>query len=332
MRNDSAVVSGRPGVPEPQSEDPPSASRKWYAGRRAWVAGFAIATVLLYVAFLRLSWTYQVNSDGANIDLMAWDMLHGNVLLHGWDAFDVPYLTTEIPQYAMLEAISGLTPVVTHIAAAMTYTLSVLLAMILAKGSTTGRAALIRVLVAGGIMLAPQYNEGVFILVLSVGHIGASVPLMLILIILDRARARWQIAALACVLLAWATMGDSLTYVLGSIPLAVACGYRAITTKDGRRYNIQLGIAAVASIGVADAALKVIHALGGFNLYPVQFQFMGLTQLRYHLSLTWRALLVLFGADYHHHQQGIWLAAAGLHFTGLALAGFGVLWGIWRRR
>jgi len=257
-------------------------------------------------------------------------MLHGNVLLHGWDGFDVPYLTTEIPQYALLEAIFGLTPVVTHVAATMTYTLSVLLAMILAKGSKTGRGALIRVLVAGGIMLAPQYNWGVFILVLSVGHIGASVPLLLILIILDRARPRWQIALLTGLLLAWATMGDSLTYVLGSIPLAVACGYRAITTKDNRRYHIQLGIAALLSIGVANAALKVIHALGGLNLYPVQFQFMGLHQLVYHLSLTWRALLILFGADYYHHQQGIWLAAAGLHFAGMALAASGVGWGIWR--
>ncbi|MGD0557684.1 MAG: hypothetical protein ABSA93_22230 [Streptosporangiaceae bacterium] len=330
MRNDTAVVPGRPETPGPESEVPATTSGKWYSGRRAWVAGFAIATVLLYAAFVRLSWTYEVNSDGANIDLMAWDMLHGNFLLHGWDAFDVPYLTTEIPQYAMLEAIFGLTPVVTHIAAAMTYTLSVLLAMILAKGSSTGRGALIRVLVAGGIMLAPQYNWGVFILVLSVGHIGASVPLLLILIILDRAKPRWQIAVLTGLLLAWATMGDSLTYVLGSIPLAVACGYRAITTKDNRRYHIQLGIAALVSIGVANAALKVIHALGGFNLYPVQFQFMGLHQLVYHLSLTWRALLVLFGADYYHHQHGVWLVAAGLHLAGLALAGAAVCWGIWR--
>jgi uncharacterized membrane protein len=337
MRNHSVTVTGgRPA--EPDADGKPARQ----ASKRHWIVGFAVATILLYVAFLRLSWTFQVNSDGANIELMAWDMLHGNWLLHGWYAFDVPYLTTELPQYAGIETILGLTPVVTHVAAAMTYTLSVLLAMILAKGTSTGRAALVRVLIAGGIMLAPQYNQGVFILVLSVGHIGASVPLLAILILLDRAEPRWQIAALTGLLLAWATMGDSLTYVLGSIPLAVACAYRLARRRGGRylrgdpggssprAYTVQLAIAALASIGVAEAALKVIHALGGFNLYPVQFQFMGLQQIGYHLSLTWRALLVLFGADYYHHQHGIWLVAAGLHFAGMALAAFAVGWGIWR--
>lgn len=340
MRKDSvAVASGQPDAsrPEPDGESP---ARRWYAGSRTWIAGFSIAAILLYVAFLRLSWTFQVNSDGANIDLMAWDMLHGNWLLHGWYAFDVPYLTTELPQYAMLEVFFGLTPVVTHVAAAMTYTLSVLLAMILAKGTATGRAGLVRVLVTGGIMLAPQYNHGVFILVLSVGHIGASVPLLLVLLILDRARPRWYIAALAGVLLAWATMGDSLTYVLGAVPLAIACGYRVVREVAARRpvaaavrerrYELQLAVAAVASIGLANAGLKAIHALGGFNLYPVQFKFMGPHQLGYHLSLTWRALLILYGADYYHSQHGIWLAAAALHFLGMLLAAWAVAWGIWR--
>jgi hypothetical protein len=93
---------------------------------------------------------------------------------------------------------------------------------------------------------------------------------------------------------------------------------------------VQLGIAALASIGVAQAGLKLVHALGGFNLYPVQFHFMGTSQLGYHLSLTWRALLILFGADYYHGQHGIWLAAAALHFAGLGLAAATVAWGVWR--
>jgi hypothetical protein len=305
-----------------------------------WVAGFGLATALLYVAFLRLSWTYQVNSDGANIDLMAWDMLHGNWLLHGWYTFDVPYLTTELPQYAMFEAIFGLTPVVTHVAAAMTYTLAVVLAMIVAKGTAPGKTGLIRALVAGGIMLAPQYNWGVFILVLSVGHIGASVPLLAILLLLDRARPSSRIAVLTGVLLAWATMGDSLTYLLGSIPLAVACGYRVLRECVKRRdlaaglreraYDVQLAVAALASIAVAEVGLKVVHALGGFNLYPVQFHFTGLQHLSQHVALTWRAVLILFGADYFHGEHGIWLAAAALHFAGLALAVWAIGWSILR--
>jgi hypothetical protein len=326
MRNDSVTAWTDRSTSGDDEEGP---GKHWYTGRNAWIAGFAVATVLLYAAFLRLSWTSQVTSDGANIELMAWDMLHGNWLLHGWYAFDDPYLTTEIPQYAMIEAIFGLTPVVTHVAATMTYTLSVVLAMILAKGTSTGRAALVRVLIACGIMLAPQYDFGVFYEVLSVGHMGASVPLLAILILLDRARPRLWVAVVVGLLLAWATMGDSLTYVLGSIPLAVACGYRAIRRADGRLFNIQLGIAAVASIGLAEAGLKVVHALGGFILYPLPFQFTGLHDLRAHVALTWRAVLILFGASYYN-VHGIWLAAAYLHFVGMILAAGALVWAIWR--
>jgi len=356
MRNIQGAVAG--GEPVTDRERPAgvaaSARRR---ERLAWIVGFAVAAVALYVAYLRLSRTLPVNSDGANIDLMAWDMLHGNVSLRGWYAFDVSYLTTEIPQYALLEAAFGLTPAVTHIAAAMTYTLSVLLAMTLATGKAAGRAALARALIAGGIMLAPQYSRGVFVLVLSVGHIGASVPLLVVLLVLDRARPGWRTAVIVGLLLAWATVGDPLTYVLGSVPLAVACGYRlargAVAARSGsgaarraaagaaarrsgvaaalrvRRYEAQLAVAALASIGVAEAGLWAVRALGGLHLYPVQFRFTGVQDLGTHLSLTWQAVLVLFGAGVRG-QHGLWLAAAALHVAGLALAAVAVAGALWR--
>ena len=40
-------------------------------------------------------------------------------------------------------------------------------------------------------MLAPQLGVGVTALLLSVGHIGTSVPVLLILLLLDRAPQRW---------------------------------------------------------------------------------------------------------------------------------------------
>jgi hypothetical protein len=155
------------------------------------------------------------------------------------------------------------------------------------------------------------------------------VPLLAILILLDRARPRRRTAVFAGLLLAWATMGDSLTYVLGSVPLAAACGYRALRSADGRRYHIELGVAALASIGLAEGGLKLVHGLGGFDLYPVPFHPTWLGDIGGHLSLTWQALLTLFGSDYHG-VGGIWLAAAWLHMLGLALAGLGLGWAIWR--
>ncbi|MGD0937964.1 MAG: hypothetical protein ABR922_25765, partial [Streptosporangiaceae bacterium] len=98
---------------------------------------------------------YPVNSDGANIVLMAWDMLHGNLVLHNWWMSDVSFYTTELPEYVLIDAIRGLSPDVTHIAAALTYTLAVVLAALLAKGGASSREGLARVLLSGGIMLAP---------------------------------------------------------------------------------------------------------------------------------------------------------------------------------
>ncbi len=62
----------------------------------AWTAAAAV----LFACYLRVSWTQPVNSDGAANALQAWDMLHGNLLLHGWSLSDVSFYTTELPQYA----------------------------------------------------------------------------------------------------------------------------------------------------------------------------------------------------------------------------------------
>jgi hypothetical protein len=64
----------------------------------------------LFTCYLRQSRTISVGSDGASQVLQAWDMLHGNPLLHGWRLTDVSFYSTELPQYAMLELIRGLSP------------------------------------------------------------------------------------------------------------------------------------------------------------------------------------------------------------------------------
>ena len=48
--------------------------------------------------YLRIAGATRVNSDGAGLVLQASDMLHGNLLLHGWYATDVSFVTTELPE------------------------------------------------------------------------------------------------------------------------------------------------------------------------------------------------------------------------------------------
>ena len=96
----------------------------------------------LFAGYLRQSRTVSVGSDGASQALQAWDLLHGNLLLHGWWVTDVSFYTTELPQYALLELAHGLTPDVMHVGGAMTYTLLVLAAAFLARGRARGPACL----------------------------------------------------------------------------------------------------------------------------------------------------------------------------------------------
>src|SRR6201987_456141 len=128
----------------------------------AWLTAYVAAGVALFFCYRWLSETEAVTSDGAANALQAWAMLHGDPLLRGWTVGDVSFYTTELPEYMGVELIRGLGPDVGHVAAAFTYTLLVLLAGLLAKGRAKGREALVRVLIAGGITIAPQLWPGAF--------------------------------------------------------------------------------------------------------------------------------------------------------------------------
>ena len=77
-------------------------------------------------------------------------------------------------------------------------------------------------------MLAPQLGFGVFVLLLTVGHIGTSVPLLVTWLVLDRARPGWRLAVATGILLTWGAVADPLVLAVGSLPLALVCGLRVI--------------------------------------------------------------------------------------------------------
>jgi len=306
--------------------------------RRRWItlAAYLLAGVVLFAAYLRLSETYGLNSDSANILLMGWDLLHGNLLLHGWYMSDVSFYTTELPQYALLESFLGLNMQTAHVAAAMTYTLVFLLAVLLARRGSSGRAAWIRTLIAAGIMLAPQFGLGVFALDLSVGHIGTAVPLLLTWLLLDKMpSARWWVPVVTAVLLAWALVADPVVYVVGVGPLGVVCAarvLRGLVDGTGRWtervaatwFDLALGAASVAATVLAWAANNVISALGGYRVNRLPFYFTPWQYLHNNAPAAWKVLQI-FGADYAG-LDGIWLALAFLHLASV----FVVAWALAR--
>lgn len=313
-----------------QTDDDPA--RLPPTGRRLsrpviWLAAWVIGVAAAFTAYLRLAGTAAVDSDGAGNAVQAWDMLHGNLALHGWYLSDVSFYTTELPQYMLVELVRGLNPDVVRVAAAMTYTLVVLLAVLLAKGTATGREAAVRMLVATGIMLAPQLGSGVKLLISGPDHVGTSVPVLLVWLVLDRARPRWYIPYIAAALLFWATVGDTLVLYIAVLPLVLVCAvriYRATVVEHAplasQRYEITLGVTAVLAAGLAELALTLIHARGGFFVFAPTTQFAQAgTIVNHNLPVVAEGVLLLGGADFLGLHLGGIAALALLHVIGVTL-------------
>ena len=312
---------------------------------RLWGATlFALAVIVLWFIYLHISRTQRVESDGASNALQAWDMLHGNLLLRGWTVTDVSFYTTELPEYMLVEAVRGLSADVLHVAAALSYALLVPLAALLAKGRTTGREALVRMLIAGGIMLAPEPGAGVFILLFQPDHIGTQVPMLLTWLVLERAPRRWYAPVLIGLMLAWIGVADQIVFLIGVAPLVIVCGVRAlriwrgampwrdmpkrIWRPDGLRmawYEVAMAVAAVVSVPLSDIAVKLIHAIGGYTILPVATQLAAPGALPLHIRLATDGVLGLYGANFQGPPTGLNLVFAILHLVGVALA----IWALW---
>jgi hypothetical protein len=276
----------------------------------------ALAAAVLFFCYWRQSQAVPLSSDGSSNALQASAMLHGNLLLHNWWVSDVSFYTTELPQYMVIEALAGLGPWVVHAAAAMTYTLLVLLAALLArgadpprppregiaKGRVQGGAGWARALLAAGLMLSPQLGA-TSILLLSPDHTGTAVPLLVIWLLIDRARPRWYVPVLAGLLFTVTMVGDSIILLTGIVPLVLVGAGRAVAglIKRGKRdastwYELSLaGAAAVA--GVAGSfGPRAIAALGGYRQSPIVAD-TDLSQLQHGSWVTFHGFLELFGAN-----------------------------------
>jgi hypothetical protein len=324
----SAARAARRLAPRPARQP---ARRRIWPGAVAAILTWIVAGVTLFVCYLHVSRTTAVTSDGASNALQAWDMAHHNPLLRGWQLSDVSFYTTELPQYLAIEKLRGLTPDVVHIASAMTYTLLVLLAALLAKGRSAGREAIARCLIAAGIMAAPQVGNGVYVLMGSPDHIGSAVPVLAVFLLLDRAQRRWYVPIATGLLLAWALVADGVVLITGVLPVVLVSLIRAYQIRFRLRlrwgktwFELCLAAAALIAIWLSAAALRLISADGGFVIWPLTHALASTSNLPHYLTVTGRGLLLLFGANFFGHAAGFVAALAILHLAGLGLAGWGI--------
>jgi hypothetical protein len=313
---------------------PPLPSRTPGATLAKRTALVVLAAAVLSFCYWRQSLSVPLTSDGSGNVLQAWDMLHGNLLLHNWWVSDVSFYTTELPQYMLIDALAGLGPWVVHAAAAMTYTLLVLLAALLARGNARGAAGLARALLAAGLMLAPQLSATAIVL-LSPDHTGTAVPLLATWLLIDRARPRWYVPPLVGLLFAWTMVADSIVLITGIIPLVLVCALRARPGLTGRgprpasrRYELALAGAAVAAGVAGSFAPRLMMAVGGYRQAPVG-TYTDLGQLQHGAWVTLQAFLELFGANVFGPSSYGARPALEVVFAALHLAGaIAVAWAL----
>jgi hypothetical protein len=318
--------------------------------RLAWTVALAVALAALFALSLSQSLTGPLNSDGASNILQAQAMLHGNPLLRGWWTSDVSFYTTELPEYVLVVALRGLSPDVVHIGGALTYTLTVALAGLLARGRATGGAGLRRAGLAVAIMLAPSILGGTGVFLENPDHFGTSVPVLLLLLVLDWGEGRdevtaprWYVPVAACALLAWTQVGDQLSLAAATVPLTAVCAFRLAVTLIRRRPRVELrwdgllATAALISVEIARIAGRALRSIGGFDQRPIPgTRLASLDQVPGNARILWESIVLLFGANKPATpgraitiSQHIPLAAmADLHVIGLAVAGAGLLAGL----
>jgi hypothetical protein len=322
-------VGGRAGAARPGRS---VGGQPWRRGlARRWpTAAVLTGIAALFYCAQRQAQQMGVQSDGAAIELESWAMLHGNLLLHGWYLADVSFYTTELPEFMLVEMIRGLNPDVVHLCVALTYTLLVVLAAAVAYGARPAdkRTAAVRAGITVAVMLGPTVGATTTLLN-DPDHTGTAVPILLSLLILDRAPRRWWVPVVLAGVLGWALVGDSLVLLIGVAPLVVVCGARSFGLLAVRRvplsaawYELSLAAAGVAAVVVRSVLSRLISAGGGFVVSPVNTHYVvGSAAIPGNASLTSENFLNLFSADFFGTRLDDWLLVTAVHlvFAGMVV-------------
>jgi hypothetical protein len=330
----ASTVAGEPSGQRPR---PVGLGDQRRAERRLWVAAAWIGGgVVLFAVLLRISLSWPMNSDGANNALQAWDMLHGHLLLPGWVIGDASVYTFELPLYAIIEFCFGLTGVVFHIGAALTYLIVMAFSVALACTNSHGASVAARCGVVVGVLAAPIVTQqGVSILLAAPDHIGTSVFLLGSFLLIERAPARRFTPPLLAVILCAGQIGDGLVLYVAVPAVLLVSAYRILAARKIRTSDTAIAVAAAVSVPLASLTRAVMLHFGGYSQIPPRTAISPIGQWPEHLVLTWRAIRTLYGAfgatviDAHAPLSGV---AAVFGLACLLAAAFGFAKVVWTWR
>lgn len=317
-----------------------------HAPRRARAAGgtwartgvwlpvvFAAVGGVLLLAYERLSETAPIRADSANAVLQGRSVAGGNLLLSGWTLSGASFYLTDLPFYAASAAIRGLSPAVAHDAGAAIYTLLVVTACFLARGSARGFPALGRMAVTFVLLVAPAPGDAAELLLLGPFHAGTTLVLLLALLGMDAAGGRWPGAVAVGALLTIAVFSDALALYVGVAPIVAVTLLRRMRGR-GEPADRALLAAALIAVPASLLLMGVVSGLGGYATVPLQASFARIEDLPRNAALAVEGVLVLFGANFFGQP----IASAGtfvtlVHLAGVAFVGLSCRWAIqaWRQ-
>jgi hypothetical protein len=291
--------------PDAQRAERPPARFQLPAGpRRRWLhrllaaATWIVGCIALFAFYLRVSFTGHVTSDGANIALQAWDMLHGHLLLHGWITGDVTYYTFDLPVLAVSEILFGLGDLASHVASALTYLIVTVSAVAVALTDSRGLARVARCGVVV-VVLTAMFHNGPYVAYLLLGtpdHTGTSAFLLVSFLLIDRVPARWYTPPLLCAILCAGQIGDATVRYVAVPAVIVVCGYRVVAARKVRTGDAANALAAAVSVPLAFAVRAVMVHFGAFQMVAPKTAISPIRRWPHNAVLAWDAIRVLFGA------------------------------------
>jgi hypothetical protein len=300
-------------------------------GRWLTVAAWAGGAIGLFAFVYRISLAWPVSSDGANITLQSWDMLHGNVLLHGWVVSDAAFSTFEVPVGAIAEALFGLTAVSAHLVSAVAYFVVAVLAVALAVSDSRGAARFVRAGVVVAVLAAVLTRAGVSIPLEQPDHTGTSAFLLGSFLLIDRAPGRRFTAPLVCVILTAGQIGDATVRYTALPAVIVVCAYRVVASRKIRAPDTMIAIGAALSYPLATLVRELMLRLGGYAMLPPRNHLSPPHAWPGHAVVALQNIRYMFGA---FTDPGARLGFAGtlFGFACLIAAAFGFALVIWSWR
>jgi len=268
----------------------PAAIRWWPAA--VWIGG----GIALYAFLLRISLSRGMNSDGANNALQGWDMLHGNVLLHGWIIGDATYYTFELPLYAVTEALFGLHMLTFHMVSALTYLIVVACAAALAMTDSRGLSRAARCLAVIVVLGAPLLTRsGVSFLLEEPDHTGTSAIMLASFLLIDRAPARRFTPPLTCAILCAGQIGDATVRYVAVPAVLLVCAYRVLSARKIRTAEGAIMLGAAASGPLASLIRAIMKHFGAFAMVPPTTKISPAGQWPHNAVITVGNIRTLFG-------------------------------------